>query len=490
MAKNRSLGIHYDQAHLTAVVLEKHGSDFHWASTIKLAANGSAGAAAPEDLPRQLAEQVHQQYPRTLPVMLALAGRFYQTQMHHTEFTETRQIKQTLHFDVEEELAADAENLALCYCPCPPVGGGSAAGSGSDLIVYSHDRDRLVDVLGHLERTGLEPLRAEPDLCAWLHYLGQDPGYPPGTPAAVIGWAFGSLYLVLLDEQRRPILTRSMICASPAHAVELLGPELRRSTAPLPAERAPRKLLYHAGGFGQDQIRRFAELSGLATVALAEADLATALAAGAAIGGFSHERAVDFRADGLPPGSMLASRRRALFGSSAAICLLMCCLLGLLKLYGRQYQRQQDQAQTAANRAYVEVFGEPPGASADMTEIARKVRIEYRKLRILRRSHTQSSLPDSASRTFMLMMDALAGLGEDFDLKIDSLRCSPKDVRLAGSVVDLAKFEQMNSAIRRYPLLEAESWSFDQQIEDRREFDMSIRVVAASPDHPEREPRP
>ncbi len=474
MAKHSCLGIYYCPNGVTAVLVKKQGDTFSTVSTFKIVPDASASDTSPTVLLEQLAQQVHQKHSRISSVSLALGSQLYQTLFCHTHFTENRQLKQTLRFDIEEDIASDSENLALCYHKLP------VSGAGSNLLVYTLDRDKIRELLPCFEQVNLDALRAEPDVTSWQHYLSHQEDIPPAMPTVFVAWAFSSLYILALDKDQQPILTRSFVCASASQAHEVLLTELQRSLAPLPEAQQPSHLFYHSGSFTRDQIQQIEIRLSISCRSLSEEDAVSAFAAGAAIGWLEKQDTPDFRRDKLPSKTYLSARQKALYGLSAAMVFLLLSLLFVLTAHTGKYKNRFKEADAQMKTAYTSVFGKAPSASV---YIPRAINGKYNRMRRTSRNQTAETLSDSASYTFMLVMQALARLGENFDLKIDMLRLTPKDVRLAGSIGNLKDFEKLRNAITQQPALNVSNWDFDPStpVEDkpRREFNMTILKQAA-----------
>jgi hypothetical protein len=476
LAKHSCLGIHYGANGAVAVLVKKQGSSFSAVSTFKVVPEATAAKTSPSELLETLAQQIHQKHSRISSVSLALGPRWYQTLFCHTHFTEPRQLKQTLRYDIEEDIASDSEDQALCYQKLP------ITGPGSDLMVYTLDRDKIQEVLPCFEQVNLDALRAEPDISAWGHYLSHEKDIPADEPIVFVAWAFSSLYILIWDQQRRSILTRSLVCASASQAHEVLLTELRRSLAPLPDAQQPRHLFYHAGSFTQDQIQQMETRLPMPCRPLPESDAVLAFAAGAAIGWLDKEDVPDFRSDKIPSKTYLSARNKALYGLGAAVVFLLLSLSFVLYAYSSSYQKSLNEADSQMNEAYTSVMGKPPGKSAT---ISREIKREYNKLRNRsNRAQSDQVMTDSASHTFMLIMQALAGLGEKFDLKINMLRLSPKDARLQGTIPNLVEFGKLETAMERQPSLNISKSSFEETVtvenSTRREFSLTINKQAGA----------
>ena len=477
--KKRCVGIHYSGGSLTAVVVGKDGEAVDVGSPLKLTVGGD-GPGVLEGLLGQLSERLGEGGSRRPAVVLTLGGRWYQTQYHHSEFEDMRQLRQTLRFDVEEDLAGSAEETALCFEPASTEPSGAdavGAGQGVDLLVHTCERRALEEILDQFERSGWDALAAEPDVTAWMHYLSAQGERGSGAVAAG-AWVSQTLYTLVLDEAGRPVVARTCVCSSGSEAAAMLGQELKRSLALLGEDAQPKRLLMHMDGFSGGALGQLQQATGLTCEALAESDASTAFATGAALGYLGEGTKADFRSDGLEARTLVRERRWAWAAFSAALSVLLAAVLVVVLAYGHGYKQAESDADVRMKEAYSKIFDKEP---TSMSSIPRIMRNHLRTLKLQDRSTARQMVPGSASHTMMLVFETLDTLDEDFDLQIDRLRVQAEVATLTGSVRGLIEKAQMQAVVRANPNLELEAWNIDRPgtgESPRRNFTMSLQVVS------------
>jgi len=237
--KKSCLGVHYTRTSITAVLVEKQGNQWQCTDELTLPVEpdpaNSQDQNQTNDAPTplqttllQLADRMQPTGRRLHPVTLAIDGALYNTQMHHSDFNDLRQVQQTLRFDIEDDFAIDAESVYLCYEKIPP------SENGTDLLVYTIDKHTAQNLLDQFEHARLDPLVAEPDMVSWLHYLKDRSLLPADQGALIAGRSVDTLYLLVLNADHQPLVARSYYCTDSAHALETLQCEANRSLAVLP----------------------------------------------------------------------------------------------------------------------------------------------------------------------------------------------------------------------------------------------------------------
>ena len=91
-------------------------------------------------------------------------GMFTQHNVH-SDFTTARQVAQTIRFDAEESLAADASKLAIAFNIM------TSDESGSGVCVYSADRTAMMDILADLQNNKFDPVAIEPDVACLVRFI-------------------------------------------------------------------------------------------------------------------------------------------------------------------------------------------------------------------------------------------------------------------------------------------------------------------------------
>ncbi|MHA1565362.1 MAG: hypothetical protein ACTSX7_08635 [Alphaproteobacteria bacterium] len=478
MANDKCVGIHYSSTGITAVIAEKHGTAAEVLERVTVPVE--TGASTEPEVPAlaQLADQLRRHEEKMPPAALAVAGAFYQSQFHHSEFAEAKQLAQTLRFDVEEEFMIEAESAAICYQRLP------TAGAGSELIVHIANREHMAGLLPHFDEAGLDALLSQPDLAAWLTYLKHQEQLPADEPILLLAWVAGTVYLLILDRERQPVLARSYHCDSAEHAQATLVCELLRSLALLSPDQKPTAIFYHADGFSDEQIEQVSQATKLTCRPLSEPKAAEAFALGAALAWFDEDTTADFRGDRLPPRSLITAKRKGLFGLSGAICVLLLVMVIVLKAHQGRYESTGKEAQEAAVVAWKQTNPAQRRRSTQTYSSLLKRRLNELKARS--RTQATQSLPTSTGHILMLLLQQLDTLPADFALRIKAVNINVKagTATLTGSVPAL---EDMDKLVAVFTDTESPlkyvTWEFDTggsgkkgDVTNKVAFTMPLRV--------------
>ncbi len=505
MAKQNCLGIHYSKSVITAVVLEKHGvgtsmgftitdEQIYTADELKASVdntdsaggisehtdntttntrrNTNAGtdntnvingteadstdnlyagkASGKEQIDIAiLAEKIKQRFGDIPPVSMALTADMYQTQVHHSDFNDIRQVHQTLRYDIEEEFSIDAEAVVISYQQIP------SDSEGMDIMVHTADRNKLTDLLKQFENAQLDALCVYPDITAWWEFLKAQKELPVGNSAAVLGWSGQTLYLIFVDQQGNLLLQRSYPCRSARQVLDLLSYELPRTLAVL-GDNKPEILMYHSHGFKAEQIEKLAESFAMKTQAVKQDNLLYAFAAGAAVCWFTHTPTgiirpkataqTDFRSDGLMPATIARARNKALFGLAAAVSVLFLTVILVNYLLTNHYRQLSAQATADMLKAWKQI--QPSGrAPRNLANIPHMVKV--RRDEIMKKYGNAANRGDntnSATHAMMLFFKALNKLSYDFDLQFKTLKITDKNIIFTGSVPDVKALEKLHKA--------------------------------------------
>ncbi len=485
MAESKCLGIHYARDALTAVMLERQGDKSTITDCWQLPFSSEEQLGLNEFV-SELSGQIRERYPNKVSATaLSLGGRLYQTVQHHSDFVETRQIMQTLRYDIEVEFATDADAIAVSFQKLP---NGGNVEDGCDLIVHTARRDELTSLLEGFEAAGVDALIAEADLSSWMHWLKDEGVLRESESCLYLAWTAETLYLLAVDDKCNPLLARSYVCPSVEQASEVLGSELKRSLIMLGEESQPGKVYYHSENFIPDLCKLVQEAVGVTPAELSETNVRKAFAAGVAIGYLNGGEVADFRLDGLEPHSMVESRKRGYYGLSAAIILFFLALSFVMQLNENRFVKVQNQVDSEIIQAWQDTHpGQKMPRNQSAGQLTRDINNLYANLRKQKLQQESQVVSGSASRTFMVALDALNSLPEKFDLQIDTLRTQAEVVNISGSVPELADQIALEAALKRHESITIENWDFTQSGSgnrndptSRRQFNMAMKVAQES----------
>ncbi len=114
-------------------------------------------------------------------VTVALDCAMFMQHNVHSNFTDTRQIASTIHFDTEETIATDITDFALAFEIA------SVDKSGSQLNIFTAQRKILSEVLLALQQHGLDPVIIEPDIKSLARFISMNPSADTSKSTKLFG---------------------------------------------------------------------------------------------------------------------------------------------------------------------------------------------------------------------------------------------------------------------------------------------------------------
>lgn len=153
MEQTNYLGIYPTPEGVYAAIVSERGS----AAGVRCFFVALAGSESGQPALTAAVRQVLQQAGPYEESAAAIRGSLISQYDIHSEFTDHRQIENTIRFDAEEAAAADATTMAVTF----EITGTSP--TGSDVSVYTAGRQTLTDILLDLQAGGLDPTVMEPD---------------------------------------------------------------------------------------------------------------------------------------------------------------------------------------------------------------------------------------------------------------------------------------------------------------------------------------
>ncbi len=478
MAQKSCLGVHYSSQAITAVLVERQGTENRAVADWRLPISPAEGQPAEKTPFERLAEEVFTRAGSKPVTVLSLGGTFYQTLHHHSEFDDPEIIGKTLRFDVEEDFAADTESQAICFQVV------ESADPGSHLMVHMVQRDLLSPVFSQMEQAGLDALIAEPDLVVWQQYLRSQSRMPADQTAVYIAWSEGIFYLLVLGGNQQFILGRSSLCTATDQMASLVSAEISRSIALLAEAQRPFAIYYHEEGL-QQVIGAVSRQTGLAAHSLADPDVNRAFALGAASHWLAGPPFVDFRSDGMVPHTVAAEKDKALVCLSGAVVCLFLVLMLVTSLFSLKYEKMIAQADQTVADSWRQIY--PGKKMVRKSFYVREIKTELDRLQKKQQGQGGQVSKDSASHALLLILERLVALPKDFDLMIESLRVNADSSSLSGSVPDLEAMKEMVKVIDSPESpLEIINWNFmnagagsQKGAGTRRTFNIPLQVKKA-----------
>ena len=450
---NKSYGIYYNSK--TAIGVEVIGSGRQLkCNTIEAIAN--SGGSGFEQL-----TEVARKMSGSTPMAMTVGGALYASYDFRSEFTELQQAAQTLKFDIEDQLAVDAEKIAVCYQEKPTFT------SSVDLIVYTANRNELNSVFDIMESEGADPLAAIPSAAAWQTYLKN--GEHIGDAAIYLGTSYSSLQIMILDENSCPIICREFP-VNEDNIYDTLKRELERCYMTALPGMDIKTAYFHKDNFSLTVLSDITSELDLKLETITEHNYETAMAIGSALAIQKGKIACNFRLDGMEPQSVKKDRDKAKLVMSALVSLILACWVIFNITCTIKYNSMVPEAQknitAAAKSCNIE--------SQVQNRIPIMVDRTLKDVKALV-SGSGSINTQSATTTFNLTLDALSNLNNEFDIQISNMTFKPKEVKpFSGSVPDLEALKVLRETLENKESDLIISQETSNTTNDRQTFEMPL----------------
>ncbi len=477
------IGVHYDGRNLTTVRLARSGSqierqDRQDQALPEVTSEDETVQASPSfsdepltDALRQLADRLDLSGRTRTPVVLSISASLYRSLNHHSDFDNPKMIRQTLRYDIEDALMLDAETIYLCYQPLP------TPGDGVDLVVHTIERNVLQGITDAFEQARLDALALEPDVASWTHYLDAVLGHSEREPVVVLAGFGDMLYLLILNDQGQPVITRTSYCPRQDESGEFVAEELQRCLACLDPDQQPRQLYYHTDGLSPRLVKTVAGDLSLEAAALPEADPRAALAEGVARGFLERAIQADFRQDNFQANTQRQTQRRAYGGLAVAVVCLFLALIVTMSFRKMAYDKRNTLATESIYSSWIGVphaqnRGNRPRVGRIQEELGRMERALARG-----KAERSSELPDSLNESFVLLMSVLGKAPDSLDMELETIRLQGGIVDVTGTVGDLADRIDLEKAISEEPRFQLIKSGVTHSGDNRRKFNLTLSVT-------------
>jgi hypothetical protein len=469
------LGIYLSKEAATAVLLKGKAGQVTVRDCISVT-TAPEGDAEPQETTKSLATALAQQLSsknlKFSDLSTAIDCKLFIQHDLHSQFTDHKQISQTIRFDAEEAVATDATELAITF---------SITGTdknGSNMSVFTTRRDMLTDMLTDLQHNNLDPVTMEPDIVCLARLLQQNFDIPSETNPLFVILSAKACYIINIDPERSNFApaVRSFLVHPTQDKTAVLSREIPVTLA-LHSSRTPERpitSLYITGETEGLDIETLGERTGLAIHNIELADICKvdagvlekassecefAIAYGLALGEMTKAKKYDFRQDFNPyQGKKIVLQKTLRFISiSVTITMLAAAVFLQLKIFRKN--NYIDRLNEKIKKDYVSVmFGKnPPPAEP----IASKLKREYN--RILKIKSGQIAGDDeSVTAKLTFIFEAISSAPTKIDLKIHTISITAKTMRIIGDTKGRSSTLSLFKAIKKHPKLKVSQQNLKQ----------------------------
>lgn len=435
MEQHNCLGIYLSSDWATAVLLAGGGAKAAVRQCFSIAIDSSGEQSL--SIASMLAQNLVSRKINFADISIALDCALFTQHNIRSEFTDKKQIAQTIAFDIEEVAAIDAENLALSFNVT------DTDEHGSQLAVFTADRQFLGDMLTDLQQNNLDPVAIEPDIICLARFLQHNRTAAGDHPLFVI-FSKKSCYLITPSQSQQAPTVRSFLVGPSQNKTDLLASQIPLTIASQTSDE-PITSIVIATDDNELDIDSLTQRTGIAieTVDISQtangepesiADCGDpvdfAIAYGAALAEIKKSEKCDFRRHFSPYQGKKLAMQNTLRVISISVTILMLALGIHFQLKVFKKKNYISGLNQKLNKQYAEVmFGQkPPERETIDSRLGRE-------LTSIKNKQAGGGLGDDDSITsrLTLIMSAINDTPKKIDLKISTINLIQKNTAITGN---------------------------------------------------------
>ncbi|UCE98972.1 MAG: hypothetical protein JSV82_07260 [Planctomycetota bacterium] len=454
MEGHRYLGIYLSKDTATVVCLGSKGKDHDVLACFSVGVEETE-KQNPWELAGLIAEGCAERELKFSEVVVALdCARFMQHSVH-SEFSDPKQIGQTIRFDAEEALAMDISDLAVAFRII------SSDQSGSDLLVFTTERKQLSDILLGLQSNNIDPVSVEPDICCLSRFVLQNVSLPEDSRSLFCVLSGSGGYFVAFEGLQETVSMRTFLVSPTQDKGELLAREVPMTAALVGIDKpiSSIKVFDPTNSVDCQQLGEKLSveaesvdlISAVGTEPSGLADLADplgfVLAYGAALSRLEKARSVNFRNDFMPYQGKKVRLQKAIKFSSIALVAFMLALGTYFQLQLFQKDKYRGQLHRKFEKEYASVmFGEKPPARLNPIN---KLKGEIRRIESVKKGLLSVTGEESISAKLTLVLEAFNRCAAKTNLNIDSVSITAKTISVTGDTSSRKNTLDLFEAVRK-----------------------------------------
>jgi hypothetical protein len=377
-------------------------------------------------------------------VAVALDCAMFMQHNVHSDFSDAKQIAQTIRFDTEETIATDITDLVISFKV------NSSDQTGSQLTVFTAQRKLLTDLLLSLQSHNIDPVTMEPDVYCLSRFISQKVSLNGDSHPLFSVFSAHNAYFIVPDSpgSQGNLLMRTFLLGPAQSRTDLLAREVSLTTALLATAR-PTNCLKVFDSENSVNCQQINEKLGINTDKFdltshaAEPKMITdcsdrvglAIAYGAAMALLEKPSTLNFRDDFMPYQGRKRRLQNALKFAAISVTILMLAL-GLhfqLRLYQKNLPRRLLSRRFSKEYAEVmEAKKRPPKFSIAKSRLAG----ELRRLKAIKSGLSPTGDESTPTAKLTTVLEAFNKCAKQTDLRIDKITITDRSIRVVGSTRD------------------------------------------------------
>ena len=473
MEQQNFLGIYLSKRKVTAVLLSGKGAEPVVKGCFNVSIEqGTDNQDQSKSLGLAVAQNLAEKNLKLDDATVAVDCAMYIQHDLHSEFTDPKQISQTIRFDAEEAVATDATELAITF---------SVTGTdknGSNISVFTARRELLTEILNDLQHNNLDPTAMEPDIICLGRFLQHNFNVTEDSNPLFVIFSQQSCYMININPEKSQYapFIRSFLANPSQNKTTVLTNQLPTTLA-LHSSRSPDKPItsLHIACESNDIDTRIlaerfnleAHIMDLDQLTNIDPSLLTDLAAksdfaiayGAALGELIKARKNDFRQDFFPyQGKKLALQKTLRFLSvSLTILMLAVGIYFQSKVFMKH--KYINQLQQKAKEDYSKVmFGKSYTSKEPIASILKRVYNRVVKIK----SGLSSGDDESVTARLTFIFEAINQAPGNIDLKINTITVTSKTMNMAGDTKGRKSTLSLLNSLKKHPKLKVSAQNLKQ----------------------------
>ncbi|MHC4132889.1 MAG: hypothetical protein ACYSSP_01345 [Planctomycetota bacterium] len=398
-----------------------------------------------------IAEQIIDKGIRYSEVAAALDCSMFIQHKIHSDFSDPKQIAQTIRFDAEETLASDVSNIAIAFTI------NSTNETGSDLTIFTVEKNLLADIIVALQSNKMDPITIEPDAYCLKRLLSQQLDISETALVALLSkhnayiMAIGSsakieqasvrTFLLGPNKERTQVLQREVpITAALLESENIDSLKVCDSLNSLDLAQLKDSLSLQVDNVDLFQIFNTDQV----TCTDDEDPIEYSLAYGAALSLLNKMPAIDFRSDFMPYQAKKQKLQKAIRFSSVSFTILLFVIGVFLQTRWFQKNKPVKELQNTFNVQYATIMGKEPDKR---TTPKRQLERELARIRNEKSGQLGSTGSESLTARLTRILLAFNKCAKQTKLNIDTINITTKTITLAGSTSENKKTLQLKDSL-------------------------------------------
>ena len=447
MEATKYIGVHISESQAAIAVLTPHSKGYE-IEELSSFDNSVVADQEPSSLGLQIAEYLKARDIEICDCAIALDCSLFTQHNIFTQFSDVKQIAQTVRFDTEEAMGMDISDLAVTFTIT------RKESIGSRVSVFTAKKEILKNIILDFQSNGLEPVTIEPDAVCLARCLMKDVGVSEDENPLFSVFSQRSCYFIVPGRSGEQPFVRTFLAQKGYDSSRVLSREVPL-TINSPSISNAINIVYVSD---QDSGQRFTENTGIDLKYISENTahdssvlhddqicVPAAAACGAAMINFVKSPKIDFRKDFM----QYQGKRKILETSlrflslSLSVALIFIALLWTVRLV--EIRSNVKDINAKISDEYTKAMKRSKVSNYPVKDL----KGELNKLRKIKEGVSTGD-QEGPPANLMMVLEAINNTPKNIGLKIDSISITEKTIRIDGSTTSRANTQAVLSEFRQH----------------------------------------